>query len=106
MEEDNNLPVLHESEEPSAIEQLRAELARRDGYLSPSNAQVPREAVDVGDVGHSPNPRAVELGYQPVHVKEVQEFEGHTYLSDGRCGPSADIGIDADNFIEDLSDWA
>jgi len=104
--EDDNLPVLHESEEPSAIEQLRAEIARRDGFLSPSNAVVPEESVDIGDGGASPNPRAIELGYHPARVEEVQEFEGHVYLSDGRCGPSAGIGIDADNFIEDVSDWA
>lgn len=105
MEEEPNLPVLHESEEPSAIEQLRAELARRDGFLSPSNAQVPLEAADVGD-DVEPNPRAEALGYERASVGEVQEFEGHVYLSDGRCGPSADIGIDSDNFIDDLSDWA
>lgn len=102
---ENNLPVLHESEEQSAVEQLRAELARRDGYLSPSNAVVPEEAVDVGD-GVEPNPWAASLGYASASVQEVQEFEGYMYLSDGREGPSADIGIDSDNFIEDVSDWA
>jgi len=105
MGDDDNLPVLHESEELSAVEQLRAELARRDGYMSPSNATVTKEAADAGD-DVEPNPSAEALGYSGARVKEVQEFEGHTYLSDGRCGPSADIGIDSDNFIDDVTDWA
>jgi hypothetical protein len=99
---DDNLPVL--KEEQSAVEQLRVELARRDGFLSPSNAHVPEEAVDVGN--NEPNPSSEALGYSGAAVKTVQEFDGMTYLSDGRVGTDADLGIDSENFIEDITDWA
>jgi len=101
MEGDDNLPVLHESEEPSAVEQLRAEL---DAEVAKLNDKCFR-ADDAGE-DVEPNPSAEALGYSGARVKEVQEFEGHTYLSDGRCGPSADIGIDSENFIEDVTEWA
>jgi hypothetical protein len=105
MGDEPNLPVLHESEEPSTVEQWREELARRDGYLSPSNATFPKEAADVGE-GVEDNPSAEALGYSGARVDEIQEFEGLTFLSDGRVGPTADLGIDSENFIEDVTDWA
>lgn len=101
-----NLPVLHESEEPSSIERLRMEMARRDGFLSPSNAVVPLEASDVGDVPIKPNPKPRDLEQFHGSVDEVVEHEGMTYLADGRMGPTAEIGIDSDCFIEDVTEWA
>lgn len=104
MGESPNLPVVHESEELSTIEKLRSQLARSDGYLSPSNATVPVEASDVG-ASIEANPRASSLDYETAETV-VEVFEGHTYLADGRVGPTAELGIDSGNFIEDVTDWA
>lgn len=101
--EDDNLPVLHESEEPSSIEKLRTKMARRDGYLSPSNATVPQEASDVGM--DRANPSAGDLGYERASVDEIVEFEGKTYFCDGRISPTAELGIDSDCVV-DVEEWA
>lgn len=121
-DEDDNLPRLHESERTmAAVEKMRETLNALDGSpMAVSNALVPLEASDVGDVPIDANPRGRALadsdmdcdnGY-PEHggcVVEKDERSGRIIMSDppnwalaGDTHMSADEGT----FIDDITEWA
>lgn len=132
---DDNLPKVHDSED-GAVDRLRTALTDLDGPMSVSNATVPLEANDVGDVPINANPRACDLadadidadnGYVEGYECAVEYESGRVVMSavpsmDGatksdstdsdKDGPNwalaGDTYMHADegSFIEDVTDWA
>lgn len=107
--DDDNLPKVHESEEGSAVDQLRGVLNRLDGPMSVSNALVPLEANDVGEVDVRANPRACDLGYVEGYECAVEHESGRVVMSDAPNWALAGdtyMHADEDDFIDDITDWA
>jgi hypothetical protein len=118
----DNLPTLHENERAdTAVERMRDTLNALDGSpMAVSNALVPLEAHDVGDVSIDPNPRSAALADSDIDcdngyveyggcVVETDEKSGRVIMSDppnwalaGETHMSADEGT----FIEDITEWA
>jgi hypothetical protein len=125
----NNLPKVHPIEKADgAARRLEILLRTLDGPMSVSNALVPREANDIGDVDERPNPRACHLGYpegyecavehEVVPSRGVGTTESESEGSDegGRVVMSDPpnwalagdtyMHADEEDFIEDVADWA
>lgn len=112
----DDLPRLHESE-TGPVHRLRRELALLDGPMSPSNALVPLEAHDVGDVPIDANPRARDLadadmdcdnGYVEYGgcVVEYDDESGRYIMSDPPNAGEMYMHADGGSFIGDISEWA
>jgi hypothetical protein len=93
----------------SALERMEATLRDLDGVMALSNATVPLEATDVGDVPIDPNPDASALGYTKGYELTVETEGGQTIFSDppnavlaGECYVSAA----PEDVIDDVTKWA
>jgi len=92
---DDNLPTVHDSE-GGAVDRLRKQLTALDGPMSVSNATVPLEANDVGDVPISANPRACDLADADLDFDNgyVEGYECAVEYESGRVVMSAVPSMD------------
>lgn len=118
----DNLPRLHENEEnDTAVERMRSILNDLDGSpMAVSNALVPLEANDVGDVPIDANPRGRVLADSDMDcdnghpeyggcVVETDERSGRIIMSDPPNWALAGdtyMSVDEGTFIEDITEWA
>jgi len=118
----NNLPRLHGSEDDdTAVERMRSILNDLDGSpMAVSNALIPLEAHDVGDVPIDANPRGRALadsdmdcdnGYPEYGgcVVEEDERSGCIIMSDPpnwALAGDTHMSVDEGTFIDDITEWA
>lgn len=113
---ENHLPTLHESEE-GAVYRLRSTLNKLDGAMSVSNALIPMEAYDVGDVPIDANPSPRDLADadieadtgQPVAHCSVERTDGRVIMGDGPnavLSGEAHINAAESDVIDDVTNWA
>lgn len=110
MGDSDNLPVLHDLEKAEGgAQRLETQLRQLDGEMGVSNALIPYEAYDVGDVPVKENPRPEDLGYAVGGYCHVEKEAGRVVFCDGPNAVLAGetfVQASEDDVIDDVTEWA
>jgi hypothetical protein len=96
---------------PTAVELLKERQANVDGAFGVSQANLPDEANDIGDVDECSNPSATDLDHVDAAAGNMQHSEDdgmHTFYD----GPNVVLAgsryvcVDDGSLIDDITNWA